>query len=62
MKKTTCTILSAIACCALWAQSVSTSGFSPDTVRPGGTATYTLVFKDVSGRADISQMRLPDGL
>jgi len=62
MKKTTCTILSAIACCALWAQSVSTSGFSPDTVRPGGTATYKLVFKDVSGRADISQMRLPDGL
>lgn len=62
MKKIYLNILSTILCSVLLAQSVETTGFKPDTIRPDSTTDYTLVFKDVKGSVDISAMKLPDGL
>lgn len=62
MKKIYLSILSTILCSVLLAQSVQTTGFKPDTIRPDSTTDYTLVFKDISGNVDISSMKLPDGL
>ena len=63
MKKASALILSAITFAAsVLAQSVETSGFSPKTIRPGGVSNYTIIFKDVKGRFDVSQIPLPDGL
>ena len=62
MKKIYSNILSFILCTTLLAQSVETTGFKPNVIRPDSTTDYTLVFRDVKGNVDISDMKLPDGL
>ena len=64
MKKIYLNILSFILCSVVFAQSVETTGFKPDTIRPNSTTDYILVFRDIGGNADTSDLnaKLPDGL
>ncbi len=62
MKKIKALILSTLLSCALFGQSVETKGFSPTQARPNSVVNYTLEFKDVKGRVDVSTIPLPDGL
>ncbi len=62
MKKIKTVILSLIFFSSVFGQSVETTGFSPNEIRPNSIANYTLVFKDLKGNVDISKIPLPDGL
>ncbi len=62
MKKfLTFTLTTIAALCAL-AQSVTTLGFKPQTVRPNEMAAYVISLKDASPEFDISDIPVPDGL
>ena len=63
MKNTFAFILaSALSALCAMAQSIESKGFAPEAIRPGDTAQYTIVLKDMQGSIDASSIPLPDGL
>ncbi len=64
MKKLLATFTLIFLLIALKAQEISTEGFSPATIRPNATATYTIKVENVGGTADLNGIsaKIPEGL
>lgn len=62
MKKFSIFTLAMFSTLCAFAQSVTTLGFTPQTVRPNEMASYIISLKDASPKINISDIPVPDGL
>jgi len=62
MKKIYSFFLILVSTVSLWGQSVESSGFTPNQIRPGANSTYSITLKDINGNIDPNSIPMPNGL